>query len=127
MADTDLSAGELTAEERTLSNLGLEEQGHRIGLQKSVFRFALVAAGILLLVAVMLALFSMYLYATLDRFNWHVVLLVGAFLVPMTVILVAALRAAFPKREPEKAEADLPSWDVVKDFFKELVGAVKTN
>lgn len=111
---TDLSAGELTPAEATITNLGLEEQAHRVGLQKTAFKAALWVAGVLLACAVVLAGGTAWLYASRERFDWHAALLVAAFLIPGTVVTVTLLRAAFPKVS-NKDEDLLPTLKLLKE------------
>lgn len=121
----DLSKADVSEDDKRLADLGLEEHAHRIGLQRQVFSFALAAACILLISAIVVAACSLHLYATKDKFDWHVILLLGAFVIPMTVIAVAAMRAAFRKDAQDHDETSMPSWDVIKDFIKEVAGAFK--
>lgn len=121
----DLSAGDLPKAETAAVNLGLEEQAHRIRLQTNAFNAAILFAVVLLMVAVVLAFVSLQLYAAKDAVDWHVTLLVAAVLVPATVTMVAAVRAAFPKAV-DKDEDLLPTMKALKEL-KELLAFLKNG
>ncbi len=124
----DLSEGSLSDTEQKLTNLGLEEHSHRIGLQKSAFSFALATACLLLLAALCVVGSLLYLYATKDKFDWHSTLLLGAIVLPMTVIVVTTMRAAFRRLEPEANDGTaVPSWEALKDIVKEVAGMFKKD
>jgi hypothetical protein len=111
----DLSEGVLSPAQAKAVNLGIEEQSHRIGLQKTVFTRAMGFAAFMLGAALAMAFWAFTLYACQEKFDWHVALLVGAFLLPSTVIMVALIRAAFPKAA-SKDDSDFPSVEAIKQL-----------
>lgn len=115
----DLSAGDLDPADALTTNLGLQEHAHRVGLQRTAFRGAMAIATVLLATAMALSGSAVYLYGHRDRFDWHVALLVAAFIVPATVITVALLRAAFPKSAPD--ETTVPALQATRDLVEVLV------
>lgn len=114
----DLSLGDLPDNvARTKVGLGLEEHSHRLRLQTSVTNSALSFVALLFLVAVFFGGALLYLLVEKPGWNihWHASILVAAFVVPPTVVLVAILRAVYSPKEGEKEQAMMPIFSLIKD------------
>lgn len=78
---------------------------------------------ILMMSALVVAFFAMYLYASMAKFDWHATLLVGALVAPATFITVGLLRAAFPRPKGDADRDDSTgavSIDALKQFGEVL-------
>jgi hypothetical protein len=116
----DLSAGSLTGDEIATANFGLKEFEHRIGQQKTAAATAIAWATLLFMTA--MAFGAAFVYALVHEahnLSWHATILVGAFVVPPTIILVALIKSVY---QPEKADGD--SSVPAISFLKELAAAI---
>ncbi|MEN9893875.1 MAG: hypothetical protein RLY78_4170 [Pseudomonadota bacterium] len=104
MDDEDLSGDGATKADSPLhglparaheSSVLAEEAKHRIGLEASAFSSAIALGTVLVLGALSVAL--MLMYAAIHRGwpDWHILLVVASLVIPGTVIITSAVRAAF--------------------------------
>lgn len=123
----DLSGGTISTLDRAQANLGLKEHSHRIGLQRSVTNSALTFVALLFMVAVVYG--AVILYLLVDdptrSIHWHASILVAAFVVPPTVVLVAVLRSVYGATEDEKNQSLLPVIAMFKDTAVAIAGMFK--
>lgn len=126
--DADLSEGKLGQRDLWLANLGLEEHAHRIGQQKTVANAAISLAVVLYIAAMTFGGVLLYILATSPNpgsMHWHASLIVAAFVVPPTVLIVAVLRGAY-KTEPG-AKDTAPILDLFKEAAKILRDVFKVD
>lgn len=107
--------------------LGLEEHSHRIGLQRTVANSALTFVALLFIVAVVYGGVILYLLMgdPSRSVHWHASILVAAFVVPPTVVLVAVLRAVYAATEDEKNQSFIPLATLFKDTVMAIAGMFK--
>ena len=119
----DMSAGTLTHEGRRLANLGLEEHSHRLNLQRTVASSALAFAALFFMAAIVFGGVLAYKLAGDDgaKIHWHASILVAAFVVPPTVILIALLRAVYDAGAPKDTDGDAAP---ALAFIKEVLSSV---
>lgn len=124
----DLSQGTLPPTiTRAKANLGLEEHSHRLSLQRSVAYSAMAFVALLFLVAVFYGGVILYLLVgdPSGAVHWHASILVAAFVVPPTVMLVALLRSVYAASEDEKNQSLLPVVTMLKDTALAIAGMFK--
>ena len=116
----DLSAGILPESEKQKANFGLKEFEHRLSQQKTAATTAIVWATILFMTAMVFGgCFVNALVHEAENLNWHATIIVGAFVIPPTIILVALIRSVYP---PKESDEDLQVPAIA--FLKELASAV---
>ena len=112
---------------RAKAEIGLEEHAHRIGLQRTVANSALTFVALLFIVAVVFG--GIILYMLMDNpsreIHWHASILVAAYVVPPTVVLVAVLRSVYAATEDEKNQSLLPIMSMLKDTAIAIAGMFK--
>lgn len=119
--DVDLSADELSPEQRKASLFAIESMQFQQGQQASAFSIAAAIAVLLYMTAGIFG--GAVLYQSTDKqMDWHTWLIAVSFLLPPTIITVALIRAVYPKQqEKESAVKSLPA----ADFFRELFRTMK--
>ena len=103
----DLSMDDLDHAETAKTNLGLEEQLHRRGLQQSAFSAGLAFAALLFMVAVFFGGCLLFQLNKQPGMHWHASVLVAAFIVPPIVIYLSILKAVYKKDMGESSEDSL--------------------
>ncbi|PRH14295.1 hypothetical protein [Burkholderia multivorans] len=112
-------------------NIALEESNHRRRLQNHLFYWGMGFVGVLFLAAIVFAgaIVCRYWRSSGDgAVDWHVSAIVGAFVIPPTVVLIALIRAIYEKSENKEAGDSLPALNLIKDILiavKEAAKAVK--
>jgi hypothetical protein len=109
------------------AELGLDEHNHRIRLQRTVANSALAFVAMLFMVAVVYGGVILFLLVgdPTAAMHWHASILVAAFVVPPTVVLVAVLRSVYSASEDEKNQSMLPIMTMVKDTAIAIAGMFK--
>ncbi|CAN7206457.1 hypothetical protein [Rhizobacter sp. LjRoot28] len=124
---TDLSAGTPPVLEQAKVNLGLEELYHRRSQQLTLLRTALSLVALLFLAAVIFG--GVLIHAVLSDprkdLHWHASILVAAFVVPPTVILIALLRGAYARGSKDPDETLLPMMTLVRETAGTIADIVK--
>lgn len=128
LVNGDLSQGTLPPTiTKAKANLGLEEHSHRLSLQRSVANSAMAFVAVLFIVAVIFGGVILYLLVgePTRAIHWHASILVAAFVVPPTVMLVAVLRSVYAASEDEKNQSLLPIVTMLKDTAIAIAGIFK--
>jgi hypothetical protein len=121
----DLSTNNLPASQKAVIDLGLEEQSHRLNLQRTVASSALAFSVVLFIVAAALAIVLLSALAGGERkdLDWHASILVAAFVVPPTVMVVALVRSVYA---PKKDDLDSgPALEFIKEVVTIIASAFK--
>lgn len=123
----DLSAGTLPTIDRDKARMGLEEHSHRLRLQTSVTNSAMAFVALLFIVAIVFGFGILYLLVgePTRSIHWHASILIAAFVVPPTVMLVAILRSVYSASEDEKTQSLLPIVSMMKDTAVAIAGIFK--
>lgn len=101
--------------------MGLKAHRHQIQQQQTIANTALSFAAILFMTAIVMGGYLVHKLSDGDgeKIHWHAAILVAAFVVPPTIVVVALLRAAYGSKEKEETSGPALA------FAKELVGIIK--
>lgn len=129
MAEDDLLSGSVPDLTKKDTDLGIKEHAHRMDMQQSLFSSALAFAALLYMVAVAMGFIMLWMLNEKPSLHWHASILVGAFIIPPTIIVVGLMRALFKEQKSKDKEDDstgVPIADICKEVMKKaLDGLVK--
>lgn len=117
----DLAGGKVTPEKREQIGLGIQEHEQFLSHRQSLFSAALALATVLYIAAIGIALVMLGLLASNEKLHWHASLLVAAFIIPPTVIVIGLMRGIFRSGNSDKDDTGIPFVDMTKDVYKEVM------
>ncbi|WP_265655763.1 hypothetical protein [Verminephrobacter aporrectodeae] len=120
----DLSTENAPIQNPDVTNIGLEEQKHKLNTEQCVFKWTLRCASILFVVAISIAVIILFMLNANPQIHWHASLLVTAFVIPPTVIVIGLLRSVSKMKGNDKDDhgTGLVSLDIILDMLKLAVG-----
>lgn len=127
MASDDLLEGSVPENEKGSTDLALKEHQQFYGLRQSVFSSALAFVAVLYMAAIVIAIILVCNMIDKDKSNlhWHASILVAAFVIPPTVILVALMKGVFKGKDAEKDDSSgMPLADLSKEIWKRGLDAI---
>jgi hypothetical protein len=105
-------------QEPSRENLGLMEFTHRTALEDNAFKYSIIAVFLLYVIAMVLAFIIVCRYANTNSApDWHISALVGAIIIPPTVILIALIGATY---HTKKNDIELPATNYIKYIINTL-------
>lgn len=116
----DLLSGALSDREKAPLDKGLQELSLFLKLRQSLFSSAISLSVILYMTAIVIAGAMVYMLNKNSDIHWHASLLVAAFVIPPTVIILALMRGVFKSNTQDQDSTGLPAADLVKDVYKEI-------
>lgn len=120
MASEDLLSGKISAAEKAPADRVLQEASQLLSLRQSLFSSAIALCTVLYMAAIIIAIFLVYMLSHKSDVHWHASLLVAAFVIPPTVIILALMRGVFKSTVQEAESTGFPTADFCKDAFKEI-------
>lgn len=125
MASDDLLEGSVP--KKGVDDLVLDEHRQFYGLRQTVVSWALAFVAALYMAAIAIAVILVYTIAMGEKpdLHWHASLLVAAFVIPPTVVLVALMKGVFRNKEATKPdETGMPLADLGKEVWKRGLDAI---
>ncbi|MPT00242.1 MAG: hypothetical protein E2581_17315 [Pseudomonas sp.] len=120
MQTEDLLEGKVPPAKAKSLDKGIKELEQFLNLRQSVFSSAIALATLLYLTAIALSGILVFMLPGNKDIHWHASLLVAAFVIPPTVLLLSLMKGVFKSTPEEKDETGIPTVDVSKDFIKEV-------
>lgn len=117
--DEDLLAGKVPKRDSDAATLGIREHHQFLNLRQSLFSSVLALVTLLYMTAIVAAGLLLNKLVDNQDLHWHASILVAAFVVPPTVLLIALMRGILKGKEPEKDESfSFPMADLMKEVVK---------
>lgn len=116
----DLLSGKISPQEKAPLEKGIQELSQFLDLRQSLFSSALSLSAVLYMTAIVIAAAMLYMLDENSDIHWHASLLVAAFVIPPTVIILALMRGVFKSSTPDQDSTGLPAADLLKDAYKEI-------
>lgn len=122
-AAPEMTAGSMATVGRQSAALAMQEFEHRTSQQRSVYMSALGFILLLYVVAIVFASIGLFHMTGREAADWHAAILGSTYVIPPTLLLIALIRAIYPRQDNGGAN-DMPSVDLIKESIaagKELL------
>ncbi len=120
MQNEDLLEGAIHPANAKSIDKGIQELEQFLNLRQSLFSSTIALATVLYIAAICIAGVLVSMLPGNKDLHWHASLLVAAFIIPPTVLLLALMRGVFKSTPPEKEDTGLPMLDLSRDLVKEI-------
>lgn len=123
MNSEDLLGGKVSTKESIPADRVLQELSQLLSQRQSLFSSAIALCTILYMVGIVIAGLMIYMLDKKDDIHWHASLLVAAFVIPPTVIILALMRGVFKTSSQDADSTGVPTADLVKEIWKKGIEA----
>lgn len=122
MAEDDLLSGSVPDLKKAEDSFGAEEHRHRLNLQRSLFSSGLAFAALLYMTALAMGFILLYMLNQNPDIHWHASLLIAAFVIPPTIIVLGLVRSIFgDKKQKDDDAIGVPIADMTKEVMKKAL------